>query len=327
MLPAASFGDLAVLGVRDAWLGGVACANDRCAIIVRHWDGKAWREVPVPAALANTPVGQGTEAVAATSASSAWVFAGRGAGSSAEYTAVLHWTGKGWAAPVRLEPEAISGAVATSATDVWAFGQSKSSSQPGYVAHFNGKTWTQQGLFPFIAGPATALSGSDIWVGGVTLGQSAGIEHWDGQVWRQTPVPRWNRANIVHVNGFAALAPGDVWADVTIFGTEPVPAVEMLHWNGTAWAHVAFPYAGGDITQVVSDGHGGIWVSDTGTRAHPPWLCHYSDGHWSRTVAPVLPGYQLSLSNLALIPGTRSIWAAGDLINIQSELAILKYGP
>jgi hypothetical protein len=98
VLPGASFGGIAVLGARNAWLGGVACADDRCAIIVRPWDGKAWRQVPVPAALASTPVGQGTEAVAAASASSAWVFAGRGAGSSVEYTAALHWTGQGFSA-------------------------------------------------------------------------------------------------------------------------------------------------------------------------------------------------------------------------------------
>lgn len=65
-------------------------------MVVRHWDGKAWRAVTPPRAYINSPLDQGAGPVAATSASNAWIFAGRGT-ESVDYTDALHWTGKGWA--------------------------------------------------------------------------------------------------------------------------------------------------------------------------------------------------------------------------------------
>ena len=47
-------------------------------LVVRHWDGKAWRVVTPPRAYINSPLDQGVVAVAATSGANAWVLAARG---------------------------------------------------------------------------------------------------------------------------------------------------------------------------------------------------------------------------------------------------------
>lgn len=94
-------------GARDTWLAGDACADPATCgvsdtsndtVVVRHWDGKAWRAVTPPRAYINSPLDQGAGPVAATSASNAWIFAGRGT-ESVDYTDALHWTGKGGRCP------------------------------------------------------------------------------------------------------------------------------------------------------------------------------------------------------------------------------------
>jgi hypothetical protein len=111
VLANAAIGGLWAGGARDAWLAGDECADpvacgtgdtSNGTVVVRHWNGKAWRVVTPPKAFIDSPLDQGVGAVAATSASNAWVLAARGT-VSVDYTDALHWTGKRWTAPVRLE--------------------------------------------------------------------------------------------------------------------------------------------------------------------------------------------------------------------------------
>ncbi len=178
-LPGAVVGGLAVPGPRDAWLAGDICGADSLCdhVFVRHWDGTAWRAVTVPKMVSAAHGEAGIGAVVASSPSSAWVFDQRG-GTSAGYTAVLHWTGRRWARRGRLAA-AIDAAVAPSATDAWAFGSPASDPQAGYIAHFNGKPW-RQASFGVQVDSASALSAGDIWVGGSASGVTTAsviIEH------------------------------------------------------------------------------------------------------------------------------------------------------
>jgi hypothetical protein len=111
---------LAATGAGDAWTAGTACANASCTrntLLVRRWNGKAWTVISVPKAYVNTSASLGVSAVAATSAANAWIFndsqaviAGaarakvfaNAATAQAGSTDVLHWTGKGWGATVKL---------------------------------------------------------------------------------------------------------------------------------------------------------------------------------------------------------------------------------
>ena len=273
VLANAAIGGLWAGGARDAWLAGDECADpvtcgagdtSNGTIVVRHWDGKAWRVVTPPKAYINSPLDQGVGAVAATSGSNAWVLAARGA-ESVDYTEALHWTGKRWTAPVRLDA-AIQAAIAPSATQLWAFGLPAVYGRTGYFAHFNGKTWTH-GSFPISGTAAAARSASDVWVGGDTA-NGLGIEHWDGHRWHVTPLPDLGLGSgsalryFADIVGLADVASNDVWADIGVLnatGTNP-PGTIILHWNGKAWSRVRFPYVGNAMTPVAYDGHGGIWL-------------------------------------------------------------------
>jgi hypothetical protein len=341
VLPNATVGGLSAVGPRDAWLAGDACASSQCdrgTVIVRHWDGTAWRAVTPPKAYIDSALDQGAGPVIATSASNAWVFAGRGT-QSVEYTDALHWTGKGWAAPVRLNT-AIEAAIAPSATQVWAFGAGTAVGQSGYVAHFNGRTWSH-GSFPFTGTAVGATSASDVWAGGsfgfASSGPQLGIEHWNGRAWRAAPLPSLGLPTgggpvsvIAFVVGVAALTPRDAWADIAVFGGigGNVPGTVVLHWNGRAWKRVAFPYGGNASAPVVSDGHGGIWLAgfEGSGPASRQWFYHYAGGRWSRAAAPKEQGQQPLVLSLSWIPGTRSLWAIG-LDSADDGSSILKYGP
>jgi hypothetical protein len=341
VLAGVTVGGLWAGGTRDAWLAGDECADPATCgtadpgsgtVVVRHWDGRAWQVVTPPRAYIDSPLDQGVAAVAATSGTNAWVLAARGAG-EVDYDDALHLTGNGWVAPVRLDA-AIETAVAPSPTQLWAFGEPSRSGPPGYFAHFNGRTWTD-GSFPFGGTASAARSASDVWVGGGGDGMAAlGIEHWNGRRWQVTPLPdlglrsadlRW--ATVI---GLTDDGPGDVWADIATPGGTGGnrPGTIILRWNGKAWSRIAFPYASSASSPAASDGHGGIWVATAGGTGDKAieWLNHYAGGRWSRVRVPSGDGEQPEVLYLSSMPGTGSLWAAGQVDFADDGEAILTYG-
>jgi hypothetical protein len=339
VLSGVTVGGLWAGGTRDAWLAGDECADPATCgdsdisngtVVIRRWDGKAWQVVTPPKAYIDSPLDQGVAAVTATSGSNAWVLAARGTDGVA-YTDALHLTGEKWAAPVRLDA-AIQAAVAPSPSQLWAFGEPSWSGPSGYFAHFSGGTWTH-GSFPFSGTATAAGSADDVWVGGGGNGTgSLGIEHWNGRRWHATPLPDLglpaNDLLWAGINGLADVGPRDVWADITANDTSGHRSgTILLHWNGKVWSRVAFPYAGSAVSPVSSDGHGGIWLataSGTGDNA-VAWFDHYAGGRWSRIKVPSGDGDQPEVFYLSSIPGTRSLWAAGEVDFADDGEAILSY--
>jgi hypothetical protein len=341
VLAGAAIGGLWAGGARDGWLAGDECADPATCgtgdtsngtVVVRHWDGKAWRVLTAPGAYINSPLDQGVAAVTATSASNAWVLAARGS-ESVDHTDALHWTGRRWAAPVRLNA-AIQAAVAPSATQLWAFGQSDVDGQPGYFAHFNGRAWTH-GSFPLSGTAAAGRSASDVWVGGDTA-KGLGIEHWDGHRWHVSALPNLGLGSgsalqlFADIFGIVDLGLDNVWADIGVLnatGANP-PGTIILHWNGKAWSRVKFPYVGDALTPVAYDGHGGIWLATAAGSGNKVtlWFDHYSGGHWTRVKVPSREGDQPEMDNLSWIPGTHSLWATGGVDFDNDGEAVLKYG-
>jgi hypothetical protein len=336
VLSGAAIGGLWAGGAGDAWLAGDECADPASCgagdagngtLVVRHWDGQAWRPVTPPTAYVNSSLDQGVGAVAGSSAGNVWVLAARGA-ESAQYTDALHWTGRRWGGPVRLDA-AIQSAVAPSATQLWAFGVGSGSA--GYFAHWNGRGWAH-GRFPVSGAAAAARSASDVWVGGDTAA-GLGIEHWNGHRWRATRLPDLGLGAgnpFADILGIADIALDDVWADIGVLnstGANP-PGTILLHWNGRAWSRVKFPYVGNALTAVAYDGHGGIWLATSaGTGGNQTlWFDHYARGRWTRVKIPSRQGDQPELDNLSWIPGTRSLWATGGIDFANDGEAVLKYG-
>lgn len=331
MLPDdASFDALTATGPANAWTAGTDCGDSSCSgttLLVRHWDGKAWRVIAVPKAFVNKPDLAGASAVAAA-ASSAWIMVGE-----EQTTEVLHWTGKGWGKTVTL-PADISAAVAPTATDVWAFGGTGPSSAP-YAAHYNGTTWTAVRV-PVTGSAAYAASAGDIWVFGSprnsnpSLSDHLAIMAFNGKAWRSTPLPGFPNEPIVPVS-IAAVNATDVWASAEILVPgASVPPI-LLHWNGKTWAEITVPYNGSGGALAL-DGRGGIWLAAT-ENAYPlrGYLLHYAGGKWSRVTAPATRE-EIDFPNvLAWIPGTGSLWGTGGEIPTSdsgpSPGVIFKDGP
>jgi hypothetical protein len=327
-MPRAVVGGLSASGPRDAWLAGEVCGADSLCdhVFVRHWDGTAWRTVAVPKAVGDiVGEGAGVTAVAASSPSSAWVFDQRGP--SVDHATVLHWSVNHWAPSARLAA-AIDAAVAPSASDAWAFGAPAGDERGGYIAHFDGKSW-QHAEFPVQVQSASALSAGDIWAGGNASDGPDGsvvIEHWDGKAWRTVPVPSLGIPPTAWTGVFvSAVAPADAWANVSVLAHGTRYDI-LLHWNGRAWARVAFSCGGSMVSAEAPDGQRGLWLASTAAPSGQEWFCHGAQGDWAKTVVPKRAGQQPSIDQLAWIPGTRSLWATGGFDADAGEV-ILKYGP
>ena len=86
----------------------------------------------------------------------------------------------------------------------------------------------------------------------------------------------------------------------------------ILHWNGSAWSKVAGGNFGfGELQQVSSDGHGGLWLPMPGFGGQKSYVLHYSGGHLTQAALPGGPT-RITLDTLALIPGTSDVLAGGD---------------
>ena len=327
-LPGAVPGGFSVPGKNDAWLAGETCGSDSLCdrVFVRRWDGAAWRTLKLPRALTATAGEAGIAAVAATSASNAWVFNLRETG-PAQYTTTtaLRWTGKGWGAPARLAAY-INAAVALSADNAWAFGSPAADPQGGYIAHFNGRSWSRAS-FPVLVQSASALSADDIWLAGTAAdarGPSVVIGQWNGKRWRSTALPdlglppnSWTGADVT------AVTPRDAWALVSARGAGTLRSY-LLHWNGKAWTRMRSACPGTAVTYA-PDGQGGLWLASA-TDSGAGWFCHYTGGRWSKTAVPKRAGERPGIDGMALIPGTRALWALGGFDADEGE-AIFKYGP
>jgi hypothetical protein len=337
---------LAAAGADDAWTAGAYCTHPACntnTLQVRRWNGKKWQLIAVPKQYVNSPAGLGVGAVAARSASSAWVM-NETATQVSSSTAVLHWTGKKWA-PVTTLPALIDAAVAPSPKDAWAFGAT--SAVTPYAAHYNGSKWSRV-AFPIAGVSAHSLSPAYIWVIGNPASTSTSsapfaIMLFNGKTWRSTPLPSLGltATDTAIATGITAANPKTGWADGMIVSTQgaasPPLKPFLLHWNGTKWSDIKVPYTGLQATGAIAeDNQGGVWMGATapatasgGVRGY---ILHYRDGKWSKMAAPAQRGLLAQPTAFAWIQGTKSVWG----ISTQAPAAptapayrsvVLKYGP
>lgn len=252
--PGASLSSVSVTSPANAWVVGryFASANrspGSTRPIALHWNGSAWRRVPLP-----VPAGAAAEltGVSATSASNAWAvggFASRGTDPAAGF--VLHWDGSSWS-QVPSAPASAGGpiAVAATATDYAWLADSAAGSETawpgGRVAGlWNGREWTTVPI-PLVQThsegrggqvSALAVSGHAAWMAGdyCTTPTSCGngqllpfLLRWTGDAWQLTPPP----GNSIVIFGLAMTSPANAWA---VGNKGPLTTV-ILHWNGSTWS-------------------------------------------------------------------------------------------
>lgn len=329
----------------NAWAAGISSS----ALVVKHWNGRGWQGVPVPAHFNVTPeIFDGDdEVIGSSSARNVWTFPQDATGKATTNFA-LRWNGSSWRTFTLHGTIGIFGTAVFSRDNAWAFGQAAPRKQglgfgPPYVIRFNGNSWRRVSM-PGTALTVSPLSADDIWAFGPTAktaintgtAQRRVAMHWNGKSWRTLAVPRYRLSgHRALAQALIALGRDDLWAvegvAAPLCGCEPPSGGLILaHWNGHRWSLARRDPA--DILQgsVSSDGHGGLWLQAEHLASGAFKLLHFGDGRLRLVAEPSRNGLTPLVNAMALIPHTRSVWAVGDLNNpggTGSLGAISKFGP
>jgi hypothetical protein len=189
-----------------------------------------------------------------------------------------------------------------------------------YDGHFNGTTWVKQKL-PAIPDEVDAVASNDIWALGTPGNLSGGqvLMHWDGQAWSTSPLPAPTipPGDTAYFLIPASSGPADLWLEQFVGKNPGTGTLSLEHWNGTAWQAVPLHYRTSSVTDMASDGSGGLWMIFSGPRpGFTPYFAHLtSAGTWTRTVIPATTGTTVQQASvITAIPGSTEAWAAGELI-------------
>jgi hypothetical protein len=327
-------GGLAVPRTNAAWMiwGGCTwpCDSNQNVAVVEHWNGRKWAAVP-----ARELHGMSPAIVTAGSASDAWLF---GLFPKGRYSGALHWNGNSWSK--RSVPDwliRINGSGTAdiypadfSPSDLWVFSLGGyAGEKTAFAARYENGRWTKSYL-PDIPDSAAAVSGKDIWVTGhaFNLKGPEVLMHWNGRRWGASPFPRQRVAGTPV--SLTAIGPHDLWA--AWLPAKAGSAETLLHWNGTSWAKVDFR-TGDSGYLFAGDGHGGLWVYGNlpGRSGKERFFHLSSSGRWTTWAIPLRKGQsQGNVDELALLPGTTSLWAVGNVYspgggNEQNRAVIWRY--
>jgi hypothetical protein len=333
-------GHFVVTGPHNAWSTWTDCTacggpNQKDHAWIERWTGRTWRRVAVPSPVAKQL--QVTFGIASASADDLWLFGGRAS----------NWNGKRWAV-MKLPPWVVrnnlSGNVSLSVCDfghsnLWVFSGGIVSFKPTvpFAARYNGHHWTKARL-PGVPGEAVGLAPSDIWATATPtdLKGAPFLMHWNGKSWTKISEPKPSMVPAHYtatVEGLVPMGPDNVWLQQNIVKGEGISRTEFLwHWNGRRWARVRYGFSRDHADAMASDGRGGLWISDVlSTRAETRYLVHYGAGRWNRQLAPAPKGTTVQITDMAQIPGTQSMWAAGEVLPVSSNSVVLgeiwKFGP
>lgn len=187
-------------------LAGVwaASSNDVWAVgtggTIRRYDGATWRTITLASTLDfNAVWGSGPDDV--------WI---------SGFGAVLHWNGSAF--ETKALPGTLYALTGTSATDVWATGET------AFVDHFTG-TWTTAikpdgNISTWFA--IHAITPTNVFVAGFTPGRET--MQWNGTTWTPRTCKLGNSGCIFQA--FFSTSATNLWG---------VGGGKIGHWNGTAW--------------------------------------------------------------------------------------------
>jgi hypothetical protein len=296
--------------------------------IVEHWNGHGWGKLPAVDLHGLAP---GT--VAASSPSDVWLF-------QTGPVSAVHWNGTAWSKQslpswvlrgnLALEANIYAADFGKGGMWVFSFGTTSMNEKSAFAARYRDGQWSKSYL-PDIPEQAAAVSPSDVWVIGQAF-DGKGPEvllHWNGSRWSNSDLPKQPGAGGLFA--LTALGPRDLWL---AWGPQQSSAAEyLLHWNGSGWTKVSLP-SRDSILSIVGDGQGGLWVAAVGPgKKQPQLFLHLHAGRWTVSNVPSAPGEQLGqVDEMALIPGTSSVWGIGHLYGPYqgSDLnrgAIWRYNP
>ena len=222
--------------------------------------------------------------------------------------------------PFHSDLDAVS---ASSATDIWAVGQSG--------VHFDGKKWTAFAL-PQIAGDLTSrisgvadLAPSNVWsVGDINISQQNPnqiIEHYDGTQWSVSPGPNFQPTDQPSLEGLTAISATDMWAAgsiLTTIGGFPSAFPLFEHYDGTAWTStIDETNLNGFILGISARATNDVWaVGDIALQA--TFIEHYDGTSW-RVVASPNPGNGLQTFFGVSAIAANDAWAVGYFVEALNQ--------
>lgn len=251
----------------DCWAVGWYQSSQQQTLIL-HWNGGAWGIVPSP----NHDVGDNfLNSVTCASASDCWASGAYHDSANNGYTLIEHWDGTSWTV-VTLpnsgsNPNYISVAACTSASDCWAVGESITGTNTSQtlIERWNGTSWSIV-TSPNTSDPVNFLgsvfceSASNCWAfgsSGTGANASRLIEHWNGTSW--TIVPSRN-ASIPQGTLFSPVtcgSAGQCWTVGISFTPDfvPQPIIEVYNPLG--------------ITSITRLANGHIFLQGSGVPSAP----------------------------------------------------------
>lgn len=309
---ASGYSAVVALAPADAWVFGGTNPGGASSPAAEHWDGQRWRASSLPAGLSGFIV-----AADASSARNVWAV---GDGYA------LRWDGTRWTVAKTWNAGQATSVVAISPQDDWVFGSSGFSGEPGIGAwHFTGRSWTRAAGIADTVYQASAVSDSDIWA--ITFSPGGGsVLRYDGSDW--DPVPTGRALAGTQLGYILAESASSVW----VSGISPASGTDgrvvLAHWNGKAWDRFTAPWPVQQAERLASDGAGGIWIPVVSAGSSPQtWILHLSrSGRWTRAEVATRAGPGLGVGDLALVPGTRSLWGAGGVLTAAGGDAVILGG-
>ena len=288
----------------DAWVFGGTNPGGPGSPTAEHWDGRRWQAVWLPARLSGFII-----AASASSARSIWAVSYLG-------TYVLHWNGRIWTVARRWRSAGTATSIAAiSPSDVWVFGDGGRGTW-----HYDGRSWTRITGAAGSIYRASAVGRNNIWA----ITQAAdgrSVEHYNGRKWRLAPTGPALAGT--RPDDILAVSRHDIWVDGVSLARD---RLVVVHWNGMRWTRFAAPWLVAP-ERFAADGKGGIWIPTvTGGLTSTTWILHLTRaGRWSRT--KVTAGLFSGVGDLALVPGTRSLWGSGGFLNkVGGDAAIWAHG-
>jgi hypothetical protein len=314
--------------------------------------GVAWLSTALGSTSRSTPLaypGQpriGSYLIAATRVTGGGIWA-VGLSSSKTGTAgqplVLHYLGGHWhhvSAPPVGGLESIS---AASPRNIWTVSQNQDGSGRSRFLHWDGRRWKEY-LGAAVMGPPAgednvtgisslaAISPHDAWAvgsgyrasyrqcGAVERGQTAIIEHFNGQSWSLSASPPLP-AGESELTAIGAIGRSDVWTvgrwwpTVRSCRDRAKPSFDFLeHWNGRRWSLVKtpIPIRGDDVLPIALEPLGAsraMWLAAEQNNGYLV-LAELRGDHWHTIPAP--PVGPLQLDDSISSTGPDDLWASGS---------------
>jgi hypothetical protein len=341
------------VSAKDAWAVGAAATSSgsKLTTVVEHWTGKAWKPVALPAKVAKAASTAQflSSTITASSSTNVWVFGELPLASGAEN--YLHFNGKTWTTGTVPGTSSSAGqfavvgaAKAVGNSGVWAFGAklkatSTAETMTPMAIEYNGHSWSSKsvpGSGEIVA--ASAISASNIWavvgtsdIEGSPVASKPSVLHWNGTSWAAAAQPKLPAGASL---GAITTGPGDtVWVAGAVAKGSATKAQFVDKLTGSSWAAPAdlkdsASSSACEQGSLAPDGHGGLWTLglclDKGTFE----LWHFTGGKSSAPSSPKFGASKAAVLQLAAVPGTSSVWAAGAvLIKKATDGLIGVYGP